>query len=185
MSVSSTAMESFVTRSSPTLKLAVNNSHSGIAKQQVERVYACLEATGTYGERLAFFLHEDGHTVSVINPAAVKAYAGAQLSRTKTDKVDAELIARFCHTQQPVAWTPPAPEIHELQALVRRLETLTEMRTAESNRLEATLGADEVLRRSLEDHMAYLDAEIKRTEKLIRTHINNHLGLNLPRKVDR
>jgi hypothetical protein len=58
-------------RSSPTLKLAVNNSHSGIAKQQVERVYACLEATGTYGERLAFFLHEDGHTVSVINPAAV------------------------------------------------------------------------------------------------------------------
>jgi hypothetical protein len=44
------------------------------------------------------------------------------------------------------------------------------MRTAESNRLEATLGADEVLRRSLEDHMAYLDAEIKRTEKLIHTH---------------
>lgn len=148
-----------------------------IAKQQVERVHACLEATGTYGERLALHLHAAGHLVSVINPAATKAYAGAQLSRTKTDRVDAELIARFCSTQQPVGWTPPAPEIRQLQALVRRLEALTEMRTAESNRLEATLGADEVVRRSLEDHLAYLDSEIKRTEKLIRTHINNHSGL--------
>jgi len=148
-----------------------------ITKQNAERVHACLEATGTYGERLALHLHAAGHMVSVINPAAIKAYAGAQLSRTKTDRVDAELIARFCATQQPIGWTPPAPEIHELQALVRRLEALTEMRTAESNRLEATLGADKVVRRSLEEHIAYLDSEIKRTEQLIRAHINNHSGL--------
>ncbi len=64
-----------------------------------------------------------------------------------------------------------------MQALVRRLEALTEMRTAESNRLEATIGADEVVRRSLEEHIAYLDTEIKRSEKLIRTHINNHPNL--------
>jgi transposase len=74
-------------------------------------------------------------------------------------------------------WKPPAPEIRQLQALVRRLEALTEMRTAESNRLEAASGADEVVRRSLEDHLAYRTAEIKRTEKLVRTHINNHPGL--------
>ena len=66
-----------------------------LAKQKAARVQACLEATGTYGEALALFLHQAGHTVSVINPAAIKAFAGAQLSRTKTDKVDAELIARF------------------------------------------------------------------------------------------
>ncbi len=145
-----------------------------IIKQKVAQVHACLEATGTYGERLALFLHAAGHMVSVINPAAIKAYAGAQLSRTKTDRVDAELIARFCHTQQPVMWTPPAPEIRQLQAFVRRLETLTEMHTAESNRLEAASGADEVVRCSLEEHINYLDAEIKRTKKLIHTHINNH-----------
>jgi transposase len=92
-----------------------------LSKQRVERVHACLEATGTYGDSLALFLHQAGHTVSVINPAAVKAFAQSRLSRTKTDRVDAELIARFCLAQEPVAWTPLPQEVRELQALVRRL----------------------------------------------------------------
>ena len=53
-----------------------------LTKQGVGRVHACLEATGTYGEALALFLHEAGHRVSVINPAAIKAFAGSRLSRT-------------------------------------------------------------------------------------------------------
>src|SRR6185295_10591542 len=35
-------------------------------------VHACLEATGTYGEAVATVLVEAGHTVSIVNPAAVK-----------------------------------------------------------------------------------------------------------------
>src|SRR5918996_6473509 len=89
-----------------------------LLKQKVERVHACLEATGTYSEALATYLFDASHQVSLVNPAAIKSFAGAQLSRTKTDKVDAELIARFCLTQQPGAWTPPPPEMRELQALV-------------------------------------------------------------------
>ena len=65
-------------------------------RQGVEQVHACLEATGTYGDSLAVFLHERGHLVSMVNPAAVKAYAQSHLSRTKTDRVDASLIAGFC-----------------------------------------------------------------------------------------
>ena len=95
-----------------------------LTKQGVGQAHACMEATGTYGEALALHLHAAGHTVSIINPAAVKAFAGSRLSRTKTDKVDAELIARFCVAQQPPRWTPPAREVRELQALVRRLEAL-------------------------------------------------------------
>jgi transposase len=145
-----------------------------LTKQGVtQQVHACLEATGTYGEALAYYLHQDGYTLSVVNPAAVKAFAGSRLSRTKTDRVDAELIARFCLAQQPLAWTPPAPEVRELQALVRRLEALIEMRVAEENRLEA--GSVVVaVRASVEEHVAYLAAEIKRTEELIRNHISNH-----------
>ena len=144
-----------------------------LSKQGAQRVHACMEATGAYGEALALFLHEAGHTVSVVNPAAIKSFAGSRLSRTKTDKVDAELIARFCLAQQPLAWTPPAPEVRELQALVRRLEALTEMHTMESNRLEAIITV-EVVKSSVEEHMAYLDHQIKQTQALIRTHINNH-----------
>jgi transposase len=144
-----------------------------LAKQGVQRVRACLEATGTYGEALSLFLHQAGHTVSVVNPAAIKAFAQSRLSRTKTDRVDAELIARFCQAQAPPAWTPLPAEVRELQALVRRLEALIEMRVAEENRLSSGVTV-EAVRASVEEHLAYLDEQIKRTEGLIREHINNH-----------
>jgi transposase len=147
-----------------------------LSRQGVEHVHACLEATGTYGESLSLFLHEAGHTVSVVNPAAIKAFAGSRLSRTKTDKVDAELIARFCQAQEPPAWTPLALEVRELQALVRRLESLVEMRVAEQNRLSSIITV-EMVRHSVEAHLAYLNQEIKRTEELIRTHINSYPSL--------
>ncbi len=146
------------------------------------RVHACLEATGTYGDALALHLHETLHTVSVVNPATLKAYAASQLSRTKTDKVDAELIARFCATQQPLAWVPPTPEMRQLQALVRRVEALVEMRGMESNRLSAGITIEGV-RASVEQHLAYLDAEIKRTEKLIREHIDKHPQFKVQRDL--
>ena len=147
-----------------------------LSKQGVQCVHACLEATGAYGDSLALFLHQTGHTVSVVNPAAIKAFAQSRLSRTKTDKVDAELIARFRQAQEPPAWTPPPAEVRELQALVRRLESLQEMRVMEENRLSSIITVD-LVRASVEEHLSYLNQEIKRTAKLIRHHINSHPGL--------
>ena len=40
-----------------------------LTKQGAQRVHACMEATGAYGEALALHLHAAGHTVSVVNPA--------------------------------------------------------------------------------------------------------------------
>src|SRR5688572_13609018 len=100
----------------------------------VTHVHACLEATGTYGEALATWLYDAGHQVSVVNPMVIHAFAASQLRRTKTDRTDAALIARFCATQQPSLWVPTPREIRELQALVRRLDALHEMRTQETNR---------------------------------------------------
>lgn len=144
-----------------------------LSKQGVERLHACMEAIGTYGEALALFLHQASHKVSVVNPAAIKAFAGSRLSRTKTDRVDAELIARFCRAQEPPQWTPLPPDVRELQALVRRLESLLEMRVMEENRLSSGITV-EVVRQSVEEHLAYLNDQIKRTEDLIGNHIDNH-----------
>lgn len=144
-----------------------------LSKQDIHSVHACLEATGTYGEALSIFLHEAGHMVSVVNPAAIKAFAGSRLSRTKTDRVDAELIARFCQAQVPPAWTPLPSEVRELQALVRRLESLIEMRVMEENRLSSGITV-EAVRQSVEQLMAYLNKQIKHTEELIRNHINSN-----------
>lgn len=147
-----------------------------LASHRVENLHACLEATGSYGEALAVHLHEAAFVVSVVNPAQVKAFAASRLTRTKTDKVDAELIARFCLAHSPAAWQPPASEVRELQALVRRLESLVEMRVAEENRLSSGVSIESV-RCSLEEHINYLIEEIKQTEALIRQHIDNHPDL--------
>jgi transposase len=153
-----------------------------LSKHHVEHAHACLEATGTYGEALATHLHDAGHTVSVVNPAVIKAYAESHLSRAKTDKADATLIARFCSERQPPAWHPPARGVRDLQALVRRLESLSEMRQMEMNRLAAGVTA-EAVRDSLEEHIRFLDEEIVRTERLIRDHVGNHPQMREQREL--
>jgi len=153
-----------------------------LVKLGVERAHACLEATGTYGDSLAAYLHERGHIVSTVNPAAIKAYAQSRLSRTKTDRVDAALIAGFCAERRPPAWRPPAPELRELQALVRRLGALVEMRTAEENRLSSGVTV-EAVRESVEGLIAHLSEQIRRTEALTRDHIDKHPGLKRQREL--
>jgi transposase len=66
-----------------------------------------MEATGCYGEALATYLYDQGIEVSVVNPAQIKSFSGAQLKRAKTDKADAKLIAQFYQQMQPDHWTPP------------------------------------------------------------------------------
>ena len=153
-----------------------------LAQQGVERVHACMEATGAYGDALAAYLHEAGHTVSRVNPAAIKAYAQSRLSRTKNDRVDAALIAGFCAERRPPAWHPPAPELRELQALVRRLDSLVEMRTMEENRLSSGITV-EAVRASVEELIAHLSEQIRKTQALIRDHIDNHPGLRRQREL--
>src|SRR5436853_2508100 len=91
----------------------VDNSLSGfelllsfLQKYEVKELHACLEATGPYGEAVAEFLSDGGFTVSVVNPASIKAFGASRLVRTKTDKLDAKLIAEFCAATSPEPWQP-------------------------------------------------------------------------------
>jgi transposase len=81
-------------------------------------------------EALAEFLYGEGFQVSIVNPARIKRFAKSELLRTKTDSVDAALITRFRVAMKPSVWTPTAPEVKELQSLLRRLESVTEMMTS-------------------------------------------------------
>jgi len=147
-----------------------------LAKHHVAQVHACMEATGRYWEDLAVFLFQAGHLVSVVNPARIHGYAKSKLSRNKTDKLDAALIADFCATQNPPLWTPPPPEVHELQAMARHLEALHQMRTQEGNRLASGVPSDQVLQ-MLREHVAFIDDQIDALKQRIQDHINQHPGL--------
>jgi transposase len=116
---------------------------SWLGHRKLEQVHACLEATGGWSDELAAFLHERGHVVSVVNPAAIKAFGQSELSRTKTDKADAALIARYCNAMKPRLWTPPSLSQRRLQRLGRRRTALDEMRVQERNRLQGP-GVEEV-----------------------------------------
>jgi transposase len=147
-----------------------------LKEQGVEITHACLEATGTWAAAIALALHEAGHKVSLVNPALIRAFGQSQLKRTKTDKADAQLIAHFCRMHQPPLWAPRAPEIRELQALVRRLETLEEMRVMEENRLTSGVSCAAV-RADLEEHLTDLQARIEKTRGQIKDHIDQNPGL--------
>ena len=153
-----------------------------LQRQAVTRVHACLEATGAYGDGLATWLHDHGHVVSIVNPASIHAFGASRLTRTKTDRTDAALIADFCATQHPTVWIPAPREIRELQALVRRLEALHDMRTQETNRL-ASGSATAVVQMSIETVIATLTDQIAAVQREIRDHFTNHPDLRARRDL--
>lgn len=145
-----------------------------LAKNDVETVHACMEATGDYGAALARFLYDAGHSVSVTNPARIKAFGQSELLRTKNDKTDAKLIARFCEKMEPTLWQPPPAEIEYLRDLGRRRDALISMRTQELNRQETS---NETVNSSVQTVLECLDKEIEQISKLIKDHISKHPAL--------
>lgn len=136
-------------------------------------VHACLEATGTYGDAVATALVDAGHRVSIVNPAAVKAFAQSQLRRTKTDGVDAEVLADFCAAMAPSLWTPWPVEVRALQGLVRRRDAVQDMLTQERNRQQA--GAlTALVAASLARVVEVLEAELADLDRQIRDHLDQH-----------
>lgn len=121
------------------------------------RVRCCLEATGPYSPQLAARLHSEGVPVAVVNPRLVRDYAKSLNCRTKTDPVDARIIARYDLERLPVPWTPPEPLVALLRELFSRRDDLMRMNVAERNRLE---NAAPCVRGKIEAHLAWLAGDI-------------------------
>jgi transposase len=130
----------------------------------------CMEATGSYSLPLADFLINQGYAVSVVNPAKIHAFGKSELSRTKTDKADAKLIARYALSAQPPLWVSPPTIIRELQAQTRRVEHLLEMLQMERNRLDT---ADKSIAESIAKSIKFLEAELKAIREAIKNRIKN------------
>jgi transposase len=145
-----------------------------LAKHGATAPHVCMEATGVYWEDVAEYLSDQGMTVSVVNPAQIKAFGASQMVRTKTDKVDARLIAGFCFERSPAPWQAPTPSEQTLRAMVLRLEALQTMRTQEGNRLEV---ARDAVKPGIASHIEWLEKEANTLIKRIREHIDNDPNL--------
>jgi transposase len=151
-----------------------------LEKQGASMPHVCMEATGVYWESVAEYLATRGMTVSVVNPAQIKAFGTSRMVRTKTDKVDAQLIAEFCRERRPEPWQAPTPSEQALRAMVLRLEALQAMRIQESNRLDV---ARDAVKLGIIEHIEWLDKQIDALSKTIRDHIDDDEDLKSKRAL--
>jgi transposase len=149
--------------------------YARLVKQLTRQVAAAhiqvvLEATGNYWLAFAEYLHQAGLVVSVLNPSQAKHFAQARLQRTKTDRVDAQMLREYGRVMQPAAWVPPPLICQRLQQYLNRRDDLIGMRNAERNRLHALKHhpqAQADILRPLQAHIRALTQQIKQLEQTI------------------
>jgi transposase len=101
----------------------------------------CFEATGGQEWRLWSALDAAAITTRQLPPAQIKAFAASRGTRAKTDRIDAELIARFMVFRPEAGRRLPHEKIRLLRALASKRGQLVETR----KRLLAQIKAHEKL----------------------------------------
>jgi len=91
-----------------------------------------MESTGRYHQRLAQLAHAAGMVVYVLDPRAVHHYARGMGQRGKTDRLDAQVLARFIEREHAGlrAWQPPSAQAELLKELIRQRASLTKAKAA-------------------------------------------------------
>lgn len=151
-----------------TLSLAYDQSGLQHLRSQLPTPGTCLiviEATGGYQRRLVADLVDAGHLVAVVNPRQVRDFARGLGILAKTDRIDANVIARFGQHVRPRTEAKTPEKQLELEQLVVRRRQLVETRTAETNRLETC--SSRVVHSSIQHMLDRLNKDIQRLEKRI------------------
>lgn len=100
-----------------------------------------MEHTGRYYEPVANALHNSGLFVSTVNPLLIKEYGGNSLRKVKTDKADAQKIARYTldNWADLRDYTPMDTVRYDLKTLNRQFNLASKQKTASANNLIALL----------------------------------------------
>jgi transposase len=128
-----------------------------------------VEATSTYHELLADLAYSHGMLVYVLNPKDVHRYAKGVGMRTKTDRVDAALIARYLVRERSELhpYRPASSELRQLQRLLLRRAKLSRCRAGLQQSLHGLTGLTRSLNQLLERFDAVIDQIDQRIERLI------------------
>lgn len=156
-----------------------------LSKQGAPNAQVVLEPTGVYHEPAALALADAGLTLSLVNPAQLRQFALALGFKTKTDKADSMVLARYGATQQPEAWQPPSKSARRLKALLARRDAVADDIQREQNRLEAIEFGDSPseVRASINKSIEFLDGELKTLEAMIHAHIDDDPDLRSNKKL--
>lgn len=152
--------------------------------EDVDNLHVYLEATSIYHEPLAYWLHDVGVTVYVLNPAQVRHHAKGMGVRSKTDRKDSMMLARYGIERNPQPWQPEPTEVRELKRLINRLEAVEDDLQRERNRLEkAEFNTDTKATESISYMLVALEREVQRLQQAIADHFEAHPPLKQDRKL--
>ena len=129
-----------------------------------------LESTGGFEALALAELYAAGLRIARVNPGRVREFAKSIGQLAKTDKLDAQLLARFAQAVRPEASMLPDEDTQLVVALLNRRRQLLEMQVAEHNRLST---APKTLRERIRKHLEWLKSEIHDLDKDLENFIQS------------
>lgn len=129
-----------------------------------------MEATGVYYETLAYYLVDQACQVHVVLPNVAKKYAQSLGQKSKTDKIDAYILAQMGLERNLQIWKPISPNFRILKQLTRERDALVCDRTDALNQLHAhshQFKPYQATIKRLKKHIVFLEKQIKEIEQEI------------------
>ena len=140
-----------------------------------EDCHCVMEATGNYSMLLLYLLQKANITVSMENPQKIKHFARAMLSTTKTDEIDAKLIAMYGEKMDPKPYRIPSESIlllKQKRTVLRQLKKQFAMWTNLQESTEPLPKKDPASKVAIEQTIKFLRKQISKLEDDI-THLSN------------
>lgn len=141
-------------------------------RRQGRSVRVCLEASGNYSLDLSLALSQRaGIELEVVNPRLARRFAESLGKRSKTDPVDAHMLAEFAARMPFTAWQAPSATALQLRSLVRSIAALTHIAVQEKNRKHAVASSvvlAPMVARELERHTRYLQQRMAKLRQKAR-----------------
>ncbi len=127
-----------------------------------------LEATGGYEIPVAYAMSGASLPVVIMNPKTLRHFAKSTGKLAKTDKLDAQVLARYAQAIQPPVRPLKDPEQLELATLMSRRRQLRDMIVMEQNRRRTSTPK---VRHNIDQHLAYLRQLLKDLDREIHDFI--------------
>jgi len=133
-------------------------------REETLPMHFLMEATGVYYENLAYFLTDHKQSVVVVLPNKAKYFARSLEIKSKTDDLDAVMLAQLGLSRNLKQWVPPSNDLRKLKALCREYHATIKLLTQLKNRLHAKQKAYDTPKEVL----AYLQLEIRSLKNIVR-----------------
>ena len=162
------AYSSVKTNKTRTFKNTVNGVHEFVQTISASEHNCVLEATGNYSALLVYLLSEAGITISLENPLKIKNFARVMLTVTKTDEIDARLIALYGEKMQPAPYKLRSDAILVLKQKRTVLRQLKKQLVATRNlkgSMEVLPFFDPKCKKTIEKTITFLEKQIKEMEE--------------------